>query len=295
MATIGARLKHDGTLITAGELDEYTHTTHKITQTNVFCNEFDEVTLDPLYSSGGSVLLNGTTQQLTLGTTNDFAFGTNNFTVEGWFYSTTNTYQRLWCFPGGDNVEVLGTTVYYWNGSSIGNSGSGIFKQWTWNHVALVKLDGVVTVYVNGTSRITDISPHNSSMTRQLAIGGELASEDVGGQQPVTGQDGWFKGYITNFRIVKGTAMYTENFNRSYSPLTADANTKLLLLFADKAGLLTDSSGTSKIVTNVGGARFDATSPLATANNGVMKQLKNGTLRVTNEFDEYNGGAGSIS
>ena len=39
----------------------------------------------------------------------------------------------------------------------------------------------------------------------------------------------YFPGYISNFRIVKGTAVYTANFTPSTSPLTAIANTSLLL------------------------------------------------------------------
>jgi hypothetical protein len=294
MPTIGARLKHDGTLITAGELDEYNATKHSITAANIFALELDEVSLDGLLPSGGSLLFNGTSQKLLLSGAADFSFGSGDFTVEGWFYTKGSSYQRLWCFPDGDNVEIMGTTVYYWNGTTIANSGSGAIRPWAWFHIALVKHSGAVTVYLNGTTVITDNSPYNSSASRPLAIAGELAS-DVEGQGDVVGADGWLNGYMTNFRIVKGTAVYTSNFSISYEPLTAVSNTKLLLTVVDKSGMIADTSGTSKTVTNVGGVLYDGTSPLATAYNGVMKQLKNGTLRVTNEFDEYNGGAGSIS
>lgn len=292
---IGARLKHDGTLLTAGELDEYNATGHSITRTNVFAYEFDEVSLDDATPSGGSILFNGTNQKLLLSGSADFQFGTNNFTIEGWFYTRDTTYQRLWCFPDGDNVEIMNTNIYYWNGTTIAQAGSGTLRLWSWFHIALVKLDGAVTVYYNGTAVITDSTPFNSTTSRPLAICGELATDVEGEGDNPSGPDGWLKGYMTNFRIVKGTALYTDNFNISYSPLTAVSNTKLLLTVVDKAGVIADTSGTSKTVTNFGGALYDGTSPLSTANNGVMKQLKNGTLRVTNEFDEYIGGAGSIS
>jgi hypothetical protein len=297
MPTIGARLKNDGTLLTAGELDEHNATLnqHSITVDNIFAYEFDEVSLDTATPSGGSILFNGTNQKLLLSGSADFQFGTNDFTIEGWFYTRNAVaYQRLWCFSNGDNVEIYNGDLYYWNGDEITSAGAGTVRPWAWFHVALVKSDGEVTVYYNGTTVITDVAPFPSNTSRPLAICGELAS-DVTGEQATTGADGWFNGYMTNFRIVKGTALYTANFNISYSPLTADANTKLLLTVVDKAGVIADTSGTSKTVTNVGGALYDGTSPLSTANNGVMKQLKNGTLRVTNEFDEYIGGAGSIS
>jgi hypothetical protein len=297
MPTIGARLKNDGTLLTAGELDEYNATPnqHRITVDNIFAEEFDEVSLDDATPSGGSVLFNGTNQKLLLSGAADFSFGTNDFTIEGWFYTRDTAYQRLWCFPDGDNVEIMGTNIYYWNGSlPIAQAGSGTLRLWSWFHIALVKLDGEVTVYYNGTAVITDSAPYNSTTSRPLAICGELASDVEGQGDNPTGADGWFNGYMTNFRIVKGTALYTDDFNISYSPLTPDANTKLLLTVVDKAGVIADTSGTSKTVSNVGGAVYDGSSPLSTAGNGVMKQLKTGTLQVTNEFDEYIGGAASI-
>jgi hypothetical protein len=297
MPTIGARLKNDGTLLTAGELDEYNATPnqHRITVDNIFAEEFDEVSLDDATPSGGSILFNGTNQKLLLSGSADFQFGTNNFTIEGWFYVRSGAYQRLWCFELGDNVEVYGTTLYYWNGTTIANSGINTVRPWSWFHVALVKLDGEVKVYYNGTAVITDSSPYNSTTSRPLAICGELPSGDIEGYQDnPSGQDGWLDGYMTNFRIIKGTAAYTADFNISYSPLTAESGTKLLLTVVDKAGMITDTSGTSKTVSNVGGAVYDGSSPLSTAGNGVMKQLKTGTLQVTNEFDEYIGGAASI-
>lgn len=296
MPTIGARLKNDGTLQTAGELDEYNATKHSVTVDNIFAIEFDEVSLDDATPSGGSLLFNGTSQNLLLSGAADFSFGTNDFTVEGWFYTTSSSYQRLWCFPDGDNVEILNTTLYYWNGTTIANSGINTVRPWSWFHVALVKLDGEVTVYYNGTAVITDSSPYNSTTSRPLAICGELPAGDIEGQgDNPSATDGWFNGYMTNFRIIKGTAAYTADFNISYSPLTAESGTKLLLTVANKAGAIADISGTSKTVTNVGGAVYDGSSPLSTASNGVMKQLKTGTLQVTNEFDEYIGGAASIS
>jgi hypothetical protein len=298
MPTIGARLKNDGTLQTAGELDEYNAAPnqHRITVDNIFAEEFDEVSLDDATPSGGSLLFNGTSQQLLLSGSADFQFGTNDFTIEGWFYVRSGAYQRLWCFPDGDNVEIYGTTLYYWDGTTIANSGINTVRPWAWFHVALVKLDGEVTVYYNGTAVITDSSPFNSTTSRPLAICGELPAANIEGylEEPLE-QDGWLDGYMTNFRIRKGTAAYTDDFNISYSPLTAESNTKLLLTVANKAGMITDTSGTSKTVSNVGGAVYDGSSPLSTAGNGVMKQLKTGTLQVTNEFDEYIGGAGSIS
>lgn len=288
MATIGARLINDGTLITAGSFDETAGlpNKHRITADTVFADEFDEVTTPTGYHSGGSVNLNGVNQRVNVAGSGDFQFGTGDFTVEGWFFLRTVAYTRLWCFPDGDNLEVTGTSLYYWNGGgSIVTSGTGVIPQNQWFHVALVKNSGTVTVYVNGTSRITDVSPFNSTSSRPFSIGGEV-STDTTGQGAAAGADGWLDGYFANIRVVKGTAVYTSTFSTPIAPFSAITDTKLLLLVANQANLLTDSSGTSKTVTNVGAATFSAVTPLSTVYNGAMKQLKSGTLQVANEFDE---------
>jgi hypothetical protein len=58
---------------------------------------------------------------------------------------------------------------------------------------------------------------------------------------------GYFPGQITNFRIVKGTAVYTANFTPSTSPVTAVSGTSILVQQnLISAGTLT-STGTGKI------------------------------------------------
>jgi hypothetical protein len=318
MATVGARLQNDGTLLTAGTtpgdldtgFDEVTQSSHSVTVENIFSYEFDEVTLDGGAPSGGSIVLNGTSQYLTTAGSGDFQFGTEDFTVEGWFYSTSNNFQRLWCFPDGDNVEIMNGQVYYWKGSGLPiGSGSDTFYLNRWMHIALVKKttvginsgNPVATVYVNGVSMIVDNSPYNSASSRSLAIGGEI-TVSIPGQDATLGTvDGYFTGNITNFRIVKGLAVYTGNFSTRIAPFTATQEasvnissitgsvTKLLLNMVDSGTLVTDSSGTNKSVTNQGSATFSALTPLSSNYNGAMKQRKSGELLVKNEFDEYTG------
>jgi hypothetical protein len=312
MATVGARLKHDGTLLTAGSFDEYgdVHTGHKVTVDHIFADEFDEITLPGGAPSGGSILLNGTSQYLTLPGSGDYQFGNGDFTIEGWFYSTSSNFQRLWCFPNGDNVEIMNGQVYYWKGTGLPiGSGANTFYQSRWMHIALVKKttagvnsgNPVATVYVNGVSMIVDNSPYNSDNSRALAIGGEITDSIVGQGSTAESLDGYFTGNITNFRIVKGLAVYTGNFSTRIAPFTATqgpsvniasitgSETKLLLNMVASETLVTDSSGTNKSVTNQGSATFSALTPLSSNYNGAMKQRKSGELLVKNEFDEYTG------
>jgi Concanavalin A-like lectin/glucanases superfamily len=291
--TVGARLLSTGTLLTIGEYDEHTGTggpsPHRISRTGVFADELDEVTLVTQPNSGGSIALNGTNQKISITGSSDFMFGTGDFTIEGWFYisSAPSAYTRLWCFPDGDNVEMTNGIMYYWNGGgSMISGGANTAPHGSWFHVALVKYNQVVNVYLNGTSIITDNSPYNSLSSRPLSIGAEVNADTYGQNPTPSVTDGWLQGNVTNFRIVKGYAVYTSNFHTAYSPLTVLPNTVLLLKASDSSHLITDSSGTGKSVTNVGTATFDALTPLNTYFNGAMKQLKTGELLLADELDE---------
>lgn len=289
--TVGARLKDDGTLLTRGTFDEQgdVHTGHKVTIDHIFADELDEVTLPDGQPSGGSIKLNGTSQVISVVGSGDFQFGNNPFTIEGWFYATSTVFQRLWSFPNGDNVEMLGSALYYWNGTTAPiSSGSNVVPQNQWIHVALVKINSTqAKVYVNGRVVITDSTPFNSVNSRALVIGGEESLTD-----------GFFNGNITNFRVVKGVVVYTGNFSTPIAPFSATqassvniaaitgSETKLLLRATSSGALTTDTSGTNKSVTNTGGATFDALTPLSITYNGAMKQRRGGELLVSNEFDE---------
>jgi hypothetical protein len=291
MSTVGARLKNDGTLLTAGVFDEVTQSTHSIKIDGIFAAELDEHTISVGSAPGGAAELNGTTQYLGLASSPNFQFGTADFTVEGYFFLKALSYTRLWSFPNGDNVEVQDSTIYYWNGATASASSAGVISQDQWIHVALVKRSGVVNLYVDGVSRITDNSPLDSSAARALAIGGEVSTE-VGGQNPTAGtRDGFLNGYITNFRVVKGTAVYTTDFNVSnVTPLTTVvSDTVLLLVMEQSSNFLADSSASKMPVTNVGGVTFKAATPFSMSTDTPMKQYSNGILQVKNEFDEVTG------
>jgi len=291
-ARIGARLVNDGTLYvyepsTIDEgLDEYTQTNISFTRTNVFAKEFDEVTIATHAPSGGSIALNGTSQKIDITGTTDFEFGANDFTIEGWFYLNNNIpYTRLWCFPNGDNLEVNNSALYYWNGgASIVSSGNGVVPQGVWFNVAMVKHNGHLVVYMNGSSVISDSNPYVSTASRPLTIGGENSGDNSSVDNSSTA--GWLNGNVTNFRIVKGAALYFDDFSTPYAPFNSIDNTVLLLNSADSGHLLTDSSAKNQTVTGTGTPTYSSSSPLSSVYNGAMKQLKNGTIQVGNEFDE---------
>ena len=84
-----------------------------------------------------------------------------------------------------------------------------------WIHWAVVRQSGVTKIYKNGTQLDSQISDTNNinNTTDELTIGNENTSSTLAA----------FVGYITNFRWVKGLAVYTGNFTTPTSALSAIA------------------------------------------------------------------------
>jgi hypothetical protein len=74
---------------------------------------------------------------------------------------------------------------------------------------------------------------------------------------------------MTNFRIVKGTAVYTSAFTPSTNPLTAVSGTQLLLKAASSETLVTDSSTNNLTVTNNGSATYSSTTTIVSSSGGI--------------------------
>ena len=184
----------------------------------------------------------------------DFTLGTNSFTVEAWVYrddDAGNTGYICGQSPsdGATNQSSFSLSINSSNqpaavvATPSGDAGyiqftsSTAVVDSTWNHVALVRNGNAFAIYLNGTSVATE--------TMSFAVRDSSEVFGIGKLGAYTA--GHFKGWISNFRFVNGTAVYTSNFTPSTSPLTAITNTKLLC--CQDATITTDNSGTSKTLT----------------------------------------------
>ena len=206
----------------------------------------------PKPSVGGSLLFNGTTNSnLSVPNDIDFRNGTGDFTIEWFQYATTvgNSFPRLFSIGSfaAQSIAVsqegsdASRTFYAWISGANAIESTQNYSN-TWVYFALCRQGTNFRVFKNGTQIGTTItnSTNFNDTTNALRIGNETTAS-VGAA---------FKGYITNFRWTKGVALYTSNFTRPSAPLTASANTSLLLLATSNATASTDSSGKNKTVTN---------------------------------------------
>lgn len=185
---------------------------------------------------------------LTVPQSSAFTFGTNSHTIEFWLYQTSRgSYDGAWSYSAG----VSNNQTNYYNlglGSSpgilLGNgSGWGVSMSWSaaslnaWHHYALVRNGTAFTMYVDGSSVAT--ATYAGSISAQagtMVIGGDYSKTILLSNSS----------YMTNVRVVNGTAMYTSNFTPPTSPLTPVSGTQLLI-----QGLV-DNSQLGFTVTNVG-------------------------------------------
>jgi hypothetical protein len=179
--------------------------------------------VSPFAGGGNSYLFNGSsTGVITYPGSTDWAVGTGDFTIE-WFSRqsslTVPQFQRVFSvgnFPTIKiGVSIESGTFYYWANNSFRYSSSSASTQNVWIHWAVVRASGTTRVYRNGSllgSSISDTNDITDSST-SLTIGNTLTPADNAG----------LVGNLTNFRWVKGLAVYTGNFTAPTSALTATA------------------------------------------------------------------------
>ena len=204
---------------------------------------FDFVNPPQLVSAG----FDGTSQYLTVPGSANYALGTSDFTIEWWQYQTgTGSFPRVFSVgagPASIAVSIESGTFYFWENGNYTFSSALTSYLNTWTHFAISRVSGQTSVYRNGTqigSTYADTNNINDSSST-LSIGREISAFAT-----------YFSGYISNFRIIKGTGVYTGNFTVPTKPLTAVTNTVLLLSMGATPFIDTSTNTSSVTVTNVG-------------------------------------------
>ena len=185
------------------------------------------------YNIDSGVSFDGTGDSLTVADTNgEFSFGNGDFTIEGFIYPTgVNSTTYAGVFTTGISMQLYfmstnSLSIYLSsNGSGydiVGDAnatGTDSIFQNEWSHIALTRSGNDFKLFINGVSSWT--------LTSSATIFDDAPAFGIGDYTPSPGSYG-FQGYISNFRVVKGTALYTSNFTVPTAPLTNVTNTKLL-------------------------------------------------------------------
>ena len=209
------------------------------------------------------------TNKITLSSSADFAFGTGAFTIEAWVYVTadTNPYSRVWHVgPLWNDNNAIGLVVndtassdktafcvYAAGGRTCVSTNPTPRNEWF--HVACVRhATGYFELFINGVSN----SSNTSYSTTNISPGGNqtLAIGNIVETNATLEAEACFEGFISNLRVVKGTAIYSagSSFTPPTAPTTDVTNTKLLANFTNAA--MFDQTGKTNIDT-VGNTQLD--------------------------------------
>ena len=196
----------------------------------------------------------GTSDFLSLAANTLLDVGSGDFTIEFWAYPTAQTNSVDSVFGYGAFTMMLYHVGGNWTLEMSNNGASNqVVLPFTrtlnaWQHIAIVKSGTAVTVYRNGASvGAGTITGSVNTSGKSLRIG----DNNVGSNQ-------WFTGNLSNFRLVKGTALYTAPFTPPTTPLAAIANTSLLTC---NASTFVDGSGNALPITVNGNASVSSLSP----------------------------------
>ena len=230
---------------------------------------FANTTTVTLVGNEGSAYFDGTGDYLTLGGQSNFAFGTNSWTVEFWVYftGTPGTTQLFDGRPAGTgsttNYVSIGTNTsvlnYYTSSANPAIAGPTLVTR-QWYHVAVCRSVTSTRLFVNGTQYGSTISDSQTYI--------------VGASRPILGADGnvptasLLTGYLSNVRVVNGTALYTSAFVPTFAPLTPVANTVLLTAqtnLSSNTKVFVDESNYNNIITGNGNANLGSFSPFGSS------------------------------
>ena len=240
-----------------------------------------------LTTDGGSAYFNYG-PYLTLPQNTAFNFGTGDFTVE--FWANVDTYRTSGSYYDAFLTFGFYTSSPYFRIHHDGRLACGLVSAeyyststidtGEWNHYAISRSGTTLRIFVNGTLETT--ATHSASLGNSAAVTVGTSSWQANNEE--------MKGYLSDVRIVKGSAVYTSSFTPPTAPLTAVTNTSALLSFQD-AGIY-DRSGINNLDT-VGDARLGfapiyGTGSLAFDGTGDY-------LSVQNENDLFTVGSGDYT
>ena len=244
---------------------------------------------------GGSGYFGSSGDYLTAPANAAFQMGSGDFTIEAWIYPTAtagSSYSEIisygasgqfdgWHFYQAASTNVLSFGLNY---AGLIVSSSAALTLNTWTHVAVTRSGTTFKLWINGVNDGTA-----TSVLAQLTNGSDLLYVGTGSYSQ--GSDRSFTGYISNTRVVKGSAVYTTTFTPPTAPLTAISGTSVLNLMTN-AGIPDlamqnnlETVGNAQVSTSVvkygtGSLSFDGNTGYLTAPNKPVYQLGAGDFTI---------------
>jgi hypothetical protein len=209
-------------------------------------------TFSPFSQTGWGNYFDGSGDYLSAANNTAFDFGTGDFTVECWLYyvsvSTDHAIISRYATTIGWALRYTTTTGFQFSNGDTNLVNKVVTPtNGQWYHLAVSRQGTNLRLFINGdlSATATDSTSLSSSTTLYVNRLSSAVS--------------WEKNcYISNVRIVKGTAVYTAAFTPPTAPLSAITNTSLLTCQSNR---FIDNSSNNFTITRNGDTRVVAFSP----------------------------------
>lgn len=221
-------------------------------------------TFSPFSLSNGywSNFFDGTNDRLTIADNAVLRPGTGNFTIEAWVYRAVagaahTIFAKGASTPTGFVFGITSSDTLRFTNTSSNIDSTGTVAANTWVHVAVVR-EGTganqLKLYINGMQDGQGTVSTDFNQTEEARIGENRGATDD------------FNGYISNFRYVVGSAIYTAGFTPSTLPLTTTSQGAVsseVELLTCQSNRFVDNSTNGFTVTPVNNTRVTPFSPFA--------------------------------
>ena len=211
---------------------------------------------------GKSLYLNGSSY-LTSAVSDNFDFGSKDFTISCWIYPTTTN--RAAVFAMSQDCRI-GTDIFFGQGSanlwlssngtswnvlqsdnSGANTGQGTIplSANTWTHLAFVRYGTSVRMYVNG----------QVARDATIAAGTSVYWSGTNGFSIGTWGNGMYRyvGYIDDFVVANGVALWQDTFTPPADPIVSVQGDFINYAYAKVSGAWQDLIGTDINDVDLGG------------------------------------------
>jgi hypothetical protein len=165
-----------------------------------------------------SAALDGSGDYLTLPLTASLQFGSDDFAIECWVYLVSRVSSYPCIFSNYSSYAAGSISLFAGHGSAntskyqVAINGVAFpplqsaadIRYSSWTHLAVVRNGNTLTLYINGVANGTYTVTGMSFNGNGSLFGVGTTLDNVA--------NGYINGYIDDFRIVKGHALYTTNF-----------------------------------------------------------------------------------
>lgn len=193
----------------------------------------------------GAVSLTDGSSAIIIGSSNDFTFNANDFTIRFWYYSVGGPVNGGMWYSMGTNagdfgLQYVNGTIAMWKNGVQLTSPSVTMSNNTWQFIEVCQSGTSFYYFVDGTNK--------QVVNNNVVCGTNNTAFRIGCYQ--NGATNYIGGLIDEFEVIKGTAAHTANYTPPTAPTTNPATASKIehWLFVDTDNKVTfnvSSSGTA--------------------------------------------------